>query len=516
MADYNGSPWRSRFLRSPKMGLELADRDDFTALGDVADVRLGMKTGADKFFFVKVNGRVAGTRVPIVGLNGWEGDMARDDLLPGVQSPKELDTDQGRAAVVPTRRGRYAGETYYFAPRARAGKVARDYIAWGELQSIHEKTLVQQNADSTGWYRQTRGRVASRWVLPYNSGYDYGAVDNSIGALLNGRLLGVEPKPGIDADLLGAVLNSTAVTLMRLLEGVTTGNEGAFDVGPPAARVMRIPDPRKMTDPGRQDVLDALNAIRTHGYLPPAPDRDGNVSPLRRDLDVAVFVALGLTRGDATLLADRIYTSYGRWRAAVEDVEDQMQVHRRALSRRGGTRTETPLQRTTRTVWDEIHPTAALLLDGLTRSTHVDIVDPLFKTADDGQDALFAGNEYPTPDGGTVDLTDPRRVDLARKVRDLGYTGPFPLPTDPAQAQTLRDKMLVLEAVTRQDIERRASAYVSADLVPEVVDQVTRKWVGKSIAALREHLNQTTDLTVNGPDMFTTKGLVPPTAEHPD
>lgn len=510
MPDYNGSPWRSRFLRSPKIGLELAERSDFTALGDIAEVRLGMKTGADKFFFVDVNGRVAGSRVPITGLNGWEGDMHRNDLLPGIQSPKELDTEYGRAAVVPTRRGRYAGQTYYFAPRVRAEKVARDYIAWGELQSIHEKTLVKQNADSTGWYRQTRGRVTSRWVLPYNSGYDYGAVDNHIGALLNGRLLGVDPKSGVDPDLLGAILNSTPVTLMRLLEGVTTGNEGAFDVGPPAARVMRVPDPRKMTDPGRQEALDALNAIRDHGYLPPAPGRDGTVTPLRRDLDVAVLRALGLTRGDATLLADRIYTSYGRWRAAVEDVEDQMQVHRRALSRRGGTRAETPLQRTTRTVWDEIHPTAALLLAGLTEADSIDIVDPVFKAADDGQVALFGGTEYPTSEGGTVDLKDQRRVDLARKVRDLGYTGPLPLPTDPALAQTIRDQMLVLEAVTKADIERRASTYVSADLVPEVTDQVTRKWVGKSIAALREHLNESTDLTVNGPDMFKTSGLVPP------
>ena len=68
---------------------------------------------------------------------------------------------------------------------------------------------------------------------------------------------------------------------------------------------------------------------------------------------MAILSALGLSRGDATVLVDRIYASYGRWRAAVEDVEDQMQVHRRALSRRGGTRSESPLQRTIRTVWDE-------------------------------------------------------------------------------------------------------------------------------------------------------------------
>lgn len=507
---YAGSPWRSRFLRSPKAGITLAQRDDFVALGDVATVKLGLKTGADKFFFVSAAGRPVGSRIPIAGLNSWTGSLARADLLPGIQTPKELDTEHGRRAMVPTSRGRYSGETYYFAPRARLDKAAHEYVAWGELQNVHEKKLVQQNADSSGWYRQTRNQVTSRWALPYNSGYDYGAVDNRIGALLNGRLLGVEPKNDVDADLLGAVLNSTAVILIRLLEGVTTGNEGAFDIGPPAARVMRVPDPRRMADPGRQELLDALLAIQNHGYLPPGPDREGRVSPLRRDLDQAVFVALGASRGDATIVVDGIYASYGRWRAAVEDVEDQMQVHRRALSRRGGTRAESPLQRSTRLVWDEVHSTAPLLLNGLVAGTDIDVVDPIFRTADDAQAALFADTEYPTPDGNTVDLRDHRRIDLARKVRDLGYTGPFPLPTEPATAQKVRDEMLVLEAVTKAEIEQRASSYVNADLVPDVTEQVLRKWVGKSIAGLRDHLSAATDLAINGPDLFTTTGLVPP------
>jgi hypothetical protein len=507
---YNGSPWRSRFLRSPKIGLELASRGDFVALGDVATIKLGMKTGADEYFFLNATGTPSGTRIPVKGLKNWEGQLHRSDLIPAIQSPKDLDTSEGRRAEIPSRRGRYAGEGYYFAPRPRLGAAAREYVAWGELQGVHERSLVRANSDATGWYRQTRAQVTSRWILPYNSGYDYGAVENSIGALLNGRLVGVDPNAGVDVELLGAVLNSTAVTMMRLLEGVTTGNEGAFDVGPPAARVMRIPDPRKMTEPGRGDAVTALDAIRASGYLPPAPDRHGSVVPLRRDLDVAIFAALGLSRGEATVLADRVYASYGRWRAAVEDVEDQMQIHRRALTRRGGTRSETPLQRATRTVWDEIHPTATLLLDELMDSVDFDLVDPLFRTTDDGQGALFAGNEFPTADGGVIDLGDPRRVDLARRVRDLGYTGPVPLPRDPAAAQRVRDHMLVLEATMRSEIERRASTYVSADLVAEVTEQVIRRWVSTSIAGFRERLSETTSVNVNGPDLFITEGLVPP------
>jgi len=49
---YSGSPWRSRFLRSPKIGLELTDREDFAAVDDLATVSLGAKTGCDEFFFL--------------------------------------------------------------------------------------------------------------------------------------------------------------------------------------------------------------------------------------------------------------------------------------------------------------------------------------------------------------------------------------------------------------------------------------------------------------------------------
>jgi hypothetical protein len=69
--------------------------------------------------------------------------------------------------------------------------------------------------------------------------------------------------------------------------------------------------------------------------------------------------------------------------------------------------------------------------------------------------------------------------------------------------------MLVLEAMTWSEIERRASTYVSADLVPEATEQVSRKWVSMSIAALRESLSET-GLDVNGPDLFAPSGLVPP------
>lgn len=510
MSDYKGSPWRSRFLRAPKVGLELGDRDDFVRLSEVATARLGMKTGNDRFFFVTATGALKGGKVRVRGINRWEGEMPLADLLPAVQTPRDLNTPAGRAAIVPTSRGRYSGDVYYFAPRSRLNAITREYIDLGELQGVNRGKLVEGNAGGGDWYRPSRGRVMSPWVLPYNSGYDYGAVENGVGAILNGRCVGVDALEGIDSHLLGAILNSTPVTLMRLLEGVTTGNEGAFDVGPPAVRVMQIPDPRRYAAAGRQAVLQAYEQIRADGVLPPAPDRGGHVSRVRSDLDNAVLAGLGMSGGEAAVLAGRIYASYARWRAAVEDVEAKMQAHRRQLAARGGSRTEAPARRATRTVWNELSSSMPDLFAGLTRDGAYELVDPIVADEDHGQDRLFGQHTYSVATGGSVDLRDHRRVELASRVRTYGYLGPIPIPDDSGTCDAIRDDMVRVDATTTAEIERRATIHVSADLVPEVTASVRQLWISRSIASVRDRLNAAEEGVMNGPDLFSTEGLVPP------
>lgn len=511
---YNGSPWRSRFLRSPKVGLELAGRSDFVPVAEVANVKLGMKTGNDKFFYVTAVHPPKGSKVHVRGMARWEAEVSLHDLVPAVTTPKNLDTAAGRVATVPTRRGRYSGEHYYFSPRPHLNRVTREYIELGELHEVEKGKLVRENAGGGDWYRPVRGRIQSRWILPYSSGYDYGAVDNTVGALLNGRCVGVEPLAGVDSDLLGAILNSTMVTLMRLLEGVATGSEGAFDVGPPAVRVIKIPDPRLFNDHARQRVLDVVDRIQFEGILPPAPDRHGNVTDVRRYLDLAVLGGLGMSDGDAAVLANRIYASYGRWRDAVEKVEAQTQNHRRQLVQRGGNRQESPSRRATRTVWNEVAALVPDLFAGLLSFGTHELVDPIFQDDDQNQARLFSQYTYDSSDGTHVDLKDPMRVALAKRVRAFGFTGPIPLPLDPEACRTVSEQIVTTEAITVADIERRANLHVSADLAPEVSAAVRNKWISRSIASLREALNVVEDVEAAvEPDLFDTYGMVPPTVE---
>jgi hypothetical protein len=510
---YVGVPWRSRYLRSPQMGHVMDAREDYAALGDLGSVHLGAKTGADKYFFLKVEKSAKGSKSLVRGLNGaWRGTIGNTHLKPALQNPKDLDTDNGRRFVVKSRNlpGRY------FAPATVIrDEGVRSYIQAGEDARIHEQKLVISNSDGV-WYRQNRAVVTSPWALPYNSALDYFAVDNSeAGAVLNGRFIGVNPGADVDSDLLGAVLNSTFTMHARLLVGVATGNEGAYDVGPPAARVMRIPDPRKFSEEGAKKVLIALNRIREADKIPGAPDKNGSVDILRRDLDSAILIALGESPGNAAVLLDRLYGAYARWRLAVQNVEGQVRGNRRALGARGGNRTQDPLKRAVKMVHDEIGNLHRVKLDQIAKLSGVDFVDAV-PPEDDTQDAFIALTTVKVRGGGTLDLGASSRVDFVRELRAMGWSGNIPIPDHLVSADfvhRLRSERNALELSAM----KRATAYVAGSQLEEVAAGVVKQWCADEVSSLRAELanvdasNKVVDYNpATEPSLFETDGLVPP------
>ena len=418
---------------------------------------------------------------------------------------------------------------FYLAVRSnRFDRVVREYVHYGEENGVHRGDLVQSNAAGGDWFRQTRARVTSRWALPYNSGYDYGAVDNAAGAVLNGRFVGVDAVAGVDQDLLGAVLNSTFTMVARLLEGVATGNEGAFDVGPPAVRVMRVPDPRAIAGTeGESEVRASMAAILADGALPHSPLSNEMVPPLRRRLDRAVLLALGLNQGDTAVLLDRVYASYARWRGAVEGVEDSMQLHRKALTKRGGARTTSPVVRAAGTVMNEMQGEPGLLGELAVPDNSVELIDPILPRDQlPGQGLLFDSTIVIGFDstivigqnGEALDLGSVERLALAGYMRGLGISGPIPLPKDPGRCGRLLAEATAAVDRHRAEATLRAAPHISPDLVEKVAEAVNAKWVTESISALR--LAHAADGTTAGeeleePSLFNPSPLVPPFPSHP-
>jgi len=498
---YRGSAWNARFLYAPKIALELAQRSDFVPLSRLASIKLGVKTGSDEFFFVtKADGspRSTGYR-RVKGFRGWTGDLAKADLPPAIRNPRDLVREGVRLFRVPRNT-----LGFYLYPVGRALKAdLRSYIQLAEDAGVDQRPLVRGNAGDGDWYVQARGIVRPDWVLPYNSAYDFGAFDNEYGAVINGRFVGASTLPAIDRELLGAALNSTFTIVGRLIEGVPTGNEGAFDVGPPAARLMKVPDVRAMTGGGVDQVRVVMNELRHVNKMPEAPNRDGHVPELRRRLDDAVMHALGSSAGDRAILLDRIYASYGRWRRSVEDVEMRMRVNRRTTARLGLSRSENPVVRTSRRVWEELKDDyPAIPSDLLDENDAFDAVSIASNYEGLGQDALFGAGIVPDGRGGTVDLRSVDRLEYGLLLRDLGYGKTLDIVVGEHRAADIVTR--VRDEIVRflGEAAVRARQYVGKDDVSTVVSGATRLWYEHSRGEYRKWIESRRSPTTVTDGMF--------------
>lgn len=479
---YSGSAWRSRFLRAPKVSLELAALPDFAPLAELATVKLGLKTGADDFFFLErmdddddVTGLISTRGVIVVkGQNGWRGQVALADLVPAILNPHQLYNGNTRFQTVPK-----AGRHFYLYPRP--GKLRfglPEYIRLAELHGTHSAQLVQSNGSEHGWYHQLRTMVTSRWVLPYNSAYDYGAWFNPDGQVLNGRFIGADALDPDLALLLGAVLNSTFAAAGRLLEGVATGVEGAFDVGPPAARKIMVPDIRKMVGAGRAGVEEVFREIQRTDIMPHLPRRDATVSSLRRQLDTALLEALGLTSGKAAVVLDRLYTNYARWRANVEDVESLMRVNRRQMSATGVKRDQNPTDVASRRVWEEIkHRLHMFPGTYLPSEETLELVNVPATASLPATKPLFDVGVIRTKTK-VIDLGSFERVRYAAMLRTIGVVGNIEVPLSPIRAAAVVDIFEREQASFASVAEEAANRYVSSkEALKIVVEKARQLWL---------------------------------------
>lgn len=502
---YVGAPWRSRFLRAPKAALRFASLPGFVPVADLATVRLGAKTGCDRFFFVtRVGGEPEAdvsllssprAAVRVRGLDGWEGWISRRDLRPAVLNPHHLWAGSTRRFVIPR-----DGDRYYLFPEQKAVRAdLAQYAAFAEVQGVHRGTLVRSNGTPNRWFKQARVPVSSEWALPYNSAYDYGAWDNRAQAVLNGRFVGVEARPGVDSDLLGAALNTTMAAAARLIEGKATGVEGAFDVGPPAVRRMTVPDVRRVDARGAAAIREVLGELRAADAMPAAPGRDAKVNPIRHRLDLVVLIAIGFTRGEASVLTSELYESYARWRSVVEDVEMMMRQNRRVMSATGQTRSARPSDLAARRVWEEIEHQFSIFPSDLLTSS-----DPLQAYAlPTGiempfQEPLFDGGKVTIAPGKIVDLGSYDRVRYAAMLSTIGFESPLEIPEDSRRCGGIVDRFIAENRRLRAEAAHRAKGYVGAHTgsFEAVVDAVEKAWFRKMRAIGMRVKPSTTDLDV--------------------
>ncbi len=272
---YEGAKW-GKYLRAPDVYLDILERnrDKLVLLSEIADVRRGFTTGANKFFYLDEK-----------DVARWE--IEPEYLKPVIKSPREC-----RPILVRPEDVRFKVLLVHQDKEQLAGTNVLKYIEFGESQGYHQRRTCASRAR---WYDLGKREPGSilwgmihyqRHLSPFNS-HSF-QVDHN--------LFEIFPKgEQFSAKTLCALLNSTLANLVRELIGRTTLGQGALKTeGIDIAQVW-LPDPRKLT---LQQVkalgtaFDALAGQPVESIFEEVKKTD------RRVLDAAVFDILDLSPGE--------------------------------------------------------------------------------------------------------------------------------------------------------------------------------------------------------------------------
>ena len=338
-------------------------------LGDIAEVRFGIKTGANEFFYLEPIGTTvaelfrAGTQQPsqptvrVRNGAGWQGELETAWLRPVIKSPRELKTL--RVRLEDLRYLVFMPPAEFFSPSANSlasATNAEKKILDDARQRLHDTAYLKQHyphahayiqwGEGQGYqYNPTCAAREAWWALSANKS------NIKIPMFFRERFFFVVSDAFCDAQLYDVTLKdnekvsevlvvSLLCNTMFLLQAEIGGRHYGGGGGPLKFQVYEtkqslIPNPSAFTAAQRERLLEAFERMAQRevrsifeelGYAKPSRDYSNidpdaltleqvqRASPDRFELDAVVFEVLGLN--DAERLA--VY------RAVVELVRNRL------------------------------------------------------------------------------------------------------------------------------------------------------------------------------------------------
>lgn len=341
-------------LRAPDIYFELMDqfRDRFVPLRELAEVRFGVKTGCDAFFFPRditdevlekltdpefkkrygiTKGDTRRIRVCKAG-DGSVHLIEAEYLEPEVHSLMDIDSividagSLGRVAVVVNK-----------AKSALRDSHVLKYIRWGEKQKFHLRdTCAARQTETHNWYQIEPGS-RSFGILPKIQQYRHIVPLNGAGLLVNCSLLELCIAKSDQEALIG-VLNSTIVGLFKWSYGRGLGREANLQLDVYSAEMMPVPNVAKFSPEEVSGIKQAFQALKlgTRANL-----ADELAWHERVSLDRAVLGALGVSPGEEERILKSLYEAVRTQHVQMRDLELKAQENRRKAARGGESGPET-------------------------------------------------------------------------------------------------------------------------------------------------------------------------------
>ncbi|MHB1054175.1 MAG: HsdM family class I SAM-dependent methyltransferase [Thiobacillus sp.] len=376
--EYFGGKW-GVYLRAPDLWFDLIDRygDRFTSLGELAEIRFGVKSGKDDFFYPKdatekclsafsdpvafeheygvSRSQVADGTIKLVLAGEKRGQLHAIEstyLEPEVHSLMEV---KGFVA-----REQDCSRLIFLAPSPKKSlqKLAKAYVAWGEEHGVHQgSTCAQRVTKEKDWFDLTgHRRGIAFW--PKAQQYKHVIPLNSANLQANCNLYDLFPIDSVQGKALTAVLNSTLVLLAKHQFGRPVGVEGNLKTEVVDVSMMLVPDLRTaskkliqaleaaMDNLTTRDPLQLLSErrLRQMAFLKSAkkeeleqlPDTCELDMPDRRALDHAVLELLGIkTIKERDEWINRLYDYLRQFFEETRSKEEQAIVNKNVTKRKG-------------------------------------------------------------------------------------------------------------------------------------------------------------------------------------
>lgn len=322
---YEGDKWGGKYLRAPDIYFTILEKGKgkLVRLGDVAEVRRGITTGANDFFYLTPLG--PGSKPGLMRVRngaGWEGEIEEEFLKPVIKSPRECRTIRIKAEDLRFR--------IFMCHKSKAelkGTNALAYIEWGEKARPIVKAGEHEGGSVSGFDKISSVLSRPRWydvglrrvppiIVPCSFRSVFNIFFNSSDVFADKRLYEVFPKG--DPTNLVIQLNSTIFPLFLELMTRNIGGGG----GPIDATVEEITKilvlETCLTNDARIGNIERVSIFVECGFDPksdtPISQQEPHPLPDRKALDDVVFDALGLTaderkevyRAVCTLVWERI------------------------------------------------------------------------------------------------------------------------------------------------------------------------------------------------------------------
>jgi len=342
-------PW-GRLLREPEIWSRVLgdSRDRWVPVEDRCDVRRGITSGCDGFFYPRdvtvgaldrhpdPGAFLAATgadrqacergdlRLMRCGLDASEHPVEARCLVPLVHGPLEMDS-------LHAPRARPRRLALWLPEGAARGPHVDRYLRHGRRLGVHRRaTCTARASRHRAWFDLTRERVPGL-LWPKERQFRHLVPANPAAWAVNCRLYEIRPREPADVPLWAGVLNSTWTLLSSLVHGRPVGAEAVWSTMVGEVKGMPVPDPLGAAGRRTRRIARAFGRLqhREPGSLLPGPDSElGQVD--RRVLDDAVLVLLGFDdRSTRSELIDALYAHLERRFRRQRDKELRANAHKR-------------------------------------------------------------------------------------------------------------------------------------------------------------------------------------------